>query len=60
MLRAAQKQGRLPKGPVYTLLDKALQADIIAAADAALISQAEEAQNNAIRVDDFSAEELSV
>ena len=58
-MRAAQKQGLLHKGALSTILKDALRADIIDAADAALIEQAEQARNNAIRVDDFSPEELS-
>ncbi len=57
-LRAAQKQGLLPKGGIAELLESALEAHIISASEAELILQSEQARLMAIRVDDFSAEEL--
>jgi acyl-CoA dehydrogenase len=57
-LRAAQKQGLLPKGGMTELLEPALHAQIISAAETELIRQSEQARLNAIRVDDFTPEEL--
>ncbi|NOR79512.1 MAG: DUF1974 domain-containing protein, partial [Methyloprofundus sp.] len=55
-LHVAQKQGVLPKGSLGTVLQQALQANIISKVDADLINNAEQARLNAIRVDDFSPE----
>ena len=58
-LHAAQKQGQLSKGALTTVLEDALQAGIINQTDAELISRAEEARLNAVRVDDFTPEQLT-
>ncbi|NOQ15199.1 MAG: acyl-CoA dehydrogenase [Methyloprofundus sp.] len=58
-LHAAQKQGDLPKGSLSSVLQQALQANIISKVDVELIHNAEEARLNAIRVDDFLPEQLT-
>jgi len=58
-LRLAQKQGLLSKGIVEIVLKEALSKDIITAAEAELINQAEQARLIAISVDDFAPEQLT-
>ncbi len=58
-LHAAQKLGDLTKGCLSAVLQEALQANIISKAEVELINNAEEARLNAIRVDDFSPEQLT-
>jgi len=58
-LRLAQKQGLLNKGIVESVLKEALSKDIITAAEAELINQAEQARLIAISVDDFAPEQLT-
>jgi len=58
-LRLAQKQGLLSKGIVEIVLKEALSKDIITAAEAELIKQAEQARLIAISVDDFAPEQLT-
>ena len=59
-LHSAQKKGVLPKGAIREVLAQALQIHIITAAEAELLIQSEQAMRNAIRVDDFEPEQLSV
>jgi len=58
-LQAAQKQGGLPKGSLHSVLQLAVQANIISQAEADLINQAELARLNAIKVDDFTQQQLA-
>ena len=58
-LHAAQKQGNLSKGSLTSVLQEAIATGIINAAEAELISKAEDARVNAIRVDDFFPEQLT-
>jgi len=58
-LRLAQKQGLLNKGIVESILKEALSKNIITAAEAELIKQAEQARLIAISVDDFAPEQLT-
>ncbi|MDP3334214.1 MAG: acyl-CoA dehydrogenase [Methylococcaceae bacterium] len=58
-LRLAQKQGLLSKGLVESVLKEAVSKDIITAAEAELINQAEQARLIAISVDDFAPEQLT-
>ncbi len=58
-LREAQKQGVLPKGSLSALLEQGLKTKLINQEEADLINRAELARHNAIRVDDFSPEQLS-
>lgn len=58
-LHAVQKQGDLPKGSLSSVLQQALQANIISKSEAELINNAEQARLNAIRVDDFAPEQLT-
>lgn len=58
-LRLAQKQGLLNKGIIESVLKEALAKDIITAAEAELITQAEQARLIAISVDDFAPEQLT-
>ena len=58
-LHIAQKQGAVSKGGLSSVLQEAIDANIINAAEAELINKAEAARLNAIRVDDFLPEELT-
>jgi len=58
-LRLAQKQGLLNKGIVESILKEALSKNIITAAEAELIKQAEQARLIAISVDDFAPKQLT-
>ncbi len=57
-LHAAQKQGLLPQGKISEIMQQALEAKIISKVDVELLIKAEQASLNAIKVDDFSPEEL--
>jgi acyl-CoA dehydrogenase len=56
-VRDASRHGRIPCGAPETLLEKAVEAKVISAAEARLVSEATEARLEAIRVDSFSPEE---
>lgn len=58
-LHAAQKQGRLDKGALTTVLPQAIKLKIITAVEADLINKATQARLAAINVDDFSAEQMT-
>ena len=57
-IRKAQKQKLLAKGDIMQQVDKAIEANVINQAEAELLNKAERARLEAIRVDDFSPEEL--
>lgn len=58
-LHKAQKQGDLPKGSISKLLKQAIQANIISQQDAELIEHAETMSFNAIKVDEFTQQQLA-
>lgn len=58
-LHMAQKQGNLTKATLTRVLQEAIAANIISAAEAKLVSTAEDARRNAIQVDDFFPEQLT-
>lgn len=58
-IKQAQKQKLLPKGEISSLMDEALNKNIINQEEARLIVEAEQARFAAITVDDFSPEELT-
>ena len=58
-LHVAQKQGRLEKGALTRVIQKAIKANIITETEADLITKAEQARRVAINVDDFASEQLT-
>ncbi|MGZ5026268.1 MAG: acyl-CoA dehydrogenase [Methylobacter sp.] len=58
-IRTAQKQKQLPKGAMLDVLDAAIRKAIVSKNEAELIESAEKSRFAAIRVDDFSSEQLS-
>jgi acyl-CoA dehydrogenase len=56
-IKVAIRERRLPRRPVPSLLEEALQEGIISAEDVALVEKAEALRNDAIQVDSFSEEE---
>lgn len=58
-LHAAKKQGLLDNRPLPELLTEAERQGIISAEEAATVTVAEQARQEAIRVDDFAPEQLS-
>ncbi|MBD1864619.1 MULTISPECIES: acyl-CoA dehydrogenase [Trichocoleus] len=56
-IKAAIRDGKLPPAKPEKLIDAALEAGVITAAEATLIREAESARNEAIQVDAFSLEE---
>lgn len=58
-IKEAWKQGKLPMGVLIEVLDQALQDGLIDDAEVDLIRGAEQARENAIRVDDFAPEQLT-
>ncbi|RLA19724.1 MAG: acyl-CoA dehydrogenase, partial [Gammaproteobacteria bacterium] len=58
-LQAAQKLGKLDKGPLVSTINSALAQNIISQADADTFEAAEQARANAIMVNDFEADELT-
>ncbi|MGY6275536.1 acyl-CoA dehydrogenase [Methylomonas sp. MgM2] len=59
-IRKARKQAGLPRRTMTEVLDEAVQSGLIDGSEAALIKQAEQARENAIRVDYFTAEQLRI
>ncbi len=59
-LSVAQKQGILAKGPIISVINDALELNIINQFEADLITQAEQYKTEAIKVDDFDAAELRI
>ena len=55
-IRKAVRRKELPKGPVASLLDKAIEKRVISEADAKLICEAEETRIETLKVDEFSLE----
>ncbi len=58
-IHAAQKQGKLEKGPILSTIKSALAKNIISQIEADILSAAEQARLVAIQVDDFDPEELT-
>jgi acyl-CoA dehydrogenase len=56
-IKDAARQGRLPRAKPLELLDEAVEADIISAADASLVRDAEAAREDVIQVDSFTLDE---
>ena len=56
-IRAASKAGRLPKGSPETLVDAALEAEVISSREAAIVREAMAARDDAIQVDSFTLAE---
>ena len=56
-IREAVKQGKLRRAKPLQLIDEAVEAGVISAAEAATVREAEAARDDAIQVDSFSLQE---
>jgi acyl-CoA dehydrogenase len=56
-LHIAIKKREIPKAPILSIVDEAVEKKIITTEEANLVRKAENARNDAIQVDDFSLEE---